>query len=123
MVLPAIDAGPARCDHRTAAAGLRERIPAALPSTELDRVIPDGRGVFQFRGEMDLVLGPQLEVAGVVALVQLLALVAGHLVYDSSALDRRAGVDRLRPAQHMLILMGRKEFVGARVIAAEREPA
>ncbi len=65
----------------------------------------------------------ELEVAGVVALVELLAFVAGELVDDPAALDRGAGVDLARPAHHMLIFVRGQELVGAWIGAAERDAA
>src|SRR6185436_15273260 len=59
----------------------------------------------------------------IVALVQLLAFGPAELVDDAAALDRRPGVDRLRPALHMLIFLRREEHVRAFVAAAERDPA
>src|SRR6476661_8942729 len=122
VVLPADDAGLAQCDCGAAAAGLRKRIPAALPAAGLDRVVLDRCCLVE--GEaLDLVLGPKIEIAGVVALVQLLALVAAEFVDDPAALDGGAGVDLLRPAHHMLIFMGGQELVRARIGSSEGKTA
>src|SRR5205085_901168 len=77
--------------------------------------------VFLLGHPMDPVLGAQLEVAAAVPLVQLLALVAGHLLDDPAALHGRAGHDRLPPAHDMLILVAGENFLGAGRIAAARE--
>ena len=69
-----------------------------------------------------LVLGPQVEVAGVMPLVELLGGIAGQLVDDPAALDRRPRVDRLRPAHHMLIFMRREELVGAWIVRPSATP-
>ena len=52
------------------------------------------------------------------ALVQLLALIAGELVDDAPAFHRRPGIDLLRPAVEMLIFVRGEEFVRARIGAA-----
>ena len=127
LVLPAADAGPA-CRHcRPAAAGFRERVFGPIPfviarsvatrrsrldcfatarNDELDRVVLDA---LRFVNRYQLVLCAKLKIAGVVAFVQLLALVAAELVDDPSALHRWPRVDLLGPAHEVLIAVRREE--------------
>src|SRR3954471_3818126 len=78
LVLPAADAGLARCDRRATAGEIRRRFPAALPASKLDRVILDRRELVR-RDALDLVFGAKLEIARVMALVELLTFVAAEL--------------------------------------------
>src|SRR3982751_6823584 len=61
----------------------------------------------------EFVLGPQLEVAGVVALVQLVGGIALQAVDDPPALDGRALADRIGPALDVAVLCHRQELAGA----------
>src|SRR5207245_3427289 len=105
--------------RRTAFEQIRRRVPRAVP---LDRVVLDRFGLIG--GEaLDLVLGAKLEVRRVVALVELLALVAAERVDGPPALHRRPSVDLPRPAHQMLMFVGREELVGTLIAAAESDPA
>ena len=53
----------------------------------------------------ELVLGLEVKIAGVVALMQLTCKIAVGLVHDAPTLHRRPRGDRVGPAQHVLVIL------------------
>src|ERR1700751_693605 len=61
----------------------------------------------------DLILGPGVEIAGVMALVELARRITGNAVDHAPALDGRAFCNLVGPALHVLVFVHGEEFARA----------
>src|SRR5882757_5006225 len=89
------------------------RIGCVIPSRRVSAVSMVAIGASRLALGRQLVLSPQLEVAGVMAFMELVRGIALQAVDDASALDGRAIADQVGPALDVLVVADRQELARA----------
>src|SRR5260221_3231121 len=89
------------------------RLGCVIPSRRVSAVSMVAIGASRLALGRQLVLCPQLEVAGVMAFMELVRRIALQAVDDASPLDGRAIADQVGPALDVLVVADRQEIARA----------